>query len=41
LLPDGRRTWANTADPAVMDAMTREEFCGRAARIDGAGNIDF
>jgi acetyl-CoA C-acetyltransferase len=41
LLPDGRRTWANTADPAVMNAMTKEEFCGRAARIDGAGNIDF
>lgn len=41
LLPDGRRTWANTADAGVMDAMTKEEFCGRAARIDGKGTISF
>jgi acetyl-CoA C-acetyltransferase len=33
LLDDGRRTWANCSDPAVMDAMTREEFCGRPVRL--------
>ena len=37
LLPDGRRTWANLDDPEVMDAMCRQEFCGRSVRIDGAG----
>lgn len=39
LLPDGRRTWANTRDRDVMDAMSREEFCGRRAVIDGKGNM--
>lgn len=39
LTPDGTRTWANTEDPEVMAAMTQEEFCGRRARIDGAGNL--
>ncbi|MDZ7684888.1 MAG: hypothetical protein U5O39_07650 [Gammaproteobacteria bacterium] len=39
LTPDGGRTWANTEDPEVMKAMTEEEFCGRRARIDGAGNL--
>ncbi|MCB1691955.1 MAG: acetyl-CoA acetyltransferase [Pseudomonadales bacterium] len=39
LLPDGRRTWANTEDRDVMVAMTTEEFCGRRARIDGKGNL--
>ena len=39
LLEDGRRTWANSEDPDLMDAMTREEFCGRPARIDGAGTF--
>ncbi len=34
LLPDGRRTWANTEDSDVMQAMTEEEFCGRAATIN-------
>jgi acetyl-CoA C-acetyltransferase len=33
LLPDGRRTWANTQDQDVMQAMTTEEFCGRAASV--------
>jgi acetyl-CoA C-acetyltransferase len=36
-LPDGSRTWANSQDPVLLDAMTREEFCGRSARLDGAG----
>ena len=39
LTPDGRRTWANTQDADVVWAMTREEFCGRAGRIDGQGNL--
>ena len=39
LLDDGRRTWANTDDPDLAAAMTREEFCGRAARIDGHGSF--
>jgi len=37
LLDDGRRTWANCEDPAVLDAMTREEFCGRPVRL--ANNV--
>ena len=39
LLPDGRRTWANTQDETVVVAMTRDEFCGRPGRVDGAGNL--
>ncbi|XOV87687.1 MAG: acetyl-CoA acetyltransferase [Pseudomonadota bacterium] len=37
---DGERTWANTNNPDVMDAMTTEEFCGRRAWIDGKGHLD-
>ena len=37
LLDDGRRAWANSTDRALAEAMTREEFCGRAAKIDAAG----
>jgi len=37
---DGRRTWATLEDPAVLDAMLREEFCGRTGRIDGSGGLD-
>lgn len=33
LLADGRRTWANTDDKEVMQAMTETEFCGKAASI--------
>jgi acetyl-CoA C-acetyltransferase len=33
LLPDGRRTWVNAADRALLEAMTREEFCGQRVRI--------
>ncbi len=33
LLPDGRRTWAHCKDHDVLDAMTREEFCGRSVQI--------
>lgn len=35
LLPDGRRTWANTEDSDLMAAMTTEEFCGKAATVKG------
>lgn len=37
LLDDGRRTWASSEDRDLAAAMTREEFCGQRARIDGAG----
>lgn len=40
LTPEGRRTWANTVDPDLVAAMTREEFVGRAARIDGKGRLE-
>jgi acetyl-CoA C-acetyltransferase len=39
LTDDGRRTWATTADPGVLQAMLREEFCGRRGRIDGRGGL--
>ena len=39
LLDDGSRTWANIADRATVTAMTKEEFCGRAGKIDGAGGL--
>lgn len=39
LLDDGTRTWANTEDPALMQAMTIEEFCERRVRIDGNGTF--
>ena len=32
-LPDGRRAWGNVSDREAAAAMTREEFCGRAARL--------
>jgi len=41
LTPDGRRTWANATSKEVVSAMTREEFCGKRARIDGEGSIEF
>jgi acetyl-CoA C-acetyltransferase len=41
LTPDGRRTWGTVDDPAVMDAMMGEEFCGRAGRLDGHGGLRF
>jgi acetyl-CoA C-acetyltransferase len=40
LTPDGKRVWANTQDKALLQSMTSEEFCGRAATIDSDGNID-
>jgi acetyl-CoA C-acetyltransferase len=35
LLPDGRRTWANAKGRSLLEAMTREEFCGQRVRIAG------
>ena len=32
-LPDGRRAWANCEDADVLQAMTREEFCGRPVKV--------
>jgi acetyl-CoA C-acetyltransferase len=40
LTDDGRRTWATVEDAAVLDAMTREEFCGRRGRVDGQGSLN-
>ena len=39
LLPDGTRTWANTADADQMDEMTKVEICGRRARVNGKGDF--
>jgi acetyl-CoA C-acetyltransferase len=39
LTDDSRRTWGTTSDPAVMDAMMREEFCGRRGHLDGHGAL--
>jgi acetyl-CoA C-acetyltransferase len=33
LLPDGRRLWANCEDLDTLEAMSREEFCGRSVRV--------
>jgi len=33
LLPDGRRAWAHCHDKDILEAMTREEFCGRVVRL--------
>jgi acetyl-CoA C-acetyltransferase len=32
-LPDGRRAWGNVTDRDAAAAMTRDEFCGRVARL--------
>jgi acetyl-CoA C-acetyltransferase len=39
LTEDGRRTWGTFADPALLEAAMREEFCGRRARLDGRGGL--
>lgn len=41
LLDDGRRAWGNTDDSEVMQAMVNEEFCGRPARLQESGTIEF
>jgi acetyl-CoA C-acetyltransferase len=40
LLPNGSRTWANSQDRALLDAMTREEHVGRAIELDGSGGLE-
>jgi acetyl-CoA C-acetyltransferase len=35
----GARTWGTLDDPALLEAMMREEFCGRRGRLDGAGGL--
>jgi hypothetical protein len=40
-LPDGRRAWGNVTDRDAASAMTREEFCGRAARLTRDGALLF
>lgn len=37
LLEDGRRVWATNDEPTVLEAMIKEEFCGREISI--AGNV--
>ncbi len=38
-LPDGRRAWGNCSEASILDAMTREEFCGQPASLDGNNGI--
>lgn len=39
LTDDGKRTWATSDDPALLQAMMREEFVGRRGRVDGKGRL--
>ena len=41
LLPDGRRAWGNSVEPAAMTTFTTEETAGRAGHIDSDGNFTF
>ena len=34
--PGGRRTVVRTEDRALLESMTREEFCGRVVQVAGA-----
>jgi len=40
-LPDGARTVANTTDPALLQALVSEEFCGREVSIQRDGGFSF
>ena len=40
LTQEGQRVWANSRDQDLMQAMIREEFCGRSAKLDRNGNIE-
>jgi len=40
LLPDGRRTWANTNEPGLMKSMTLEEFVGRPVTVKLGGQLE-
>jgi acetyl-CoA C-acetyltransferase len=39
LTDEGRRTWGTVEDPAVLDSMMQEEFCGLRGHLDGHGNL--
>ena len=39
LTDDRRRTWGTVDDPPTLEAMVRDEFCGRRGRIDGRGHL--
>lgn len=39
LTPEGQRVWVNTRDPDLLQAMLREEFCGRAAALNDRDEI--
>ena len=39
LLTDGRRTFGNSDDPAVMKAAMTDELCGTAADLDADGTV--
>ncbi|NRA06763.1 MAG: acetyl-CoA acetyltransferase [Myxococcales bacterium] len=39
-LPEGRRTIVETRDDALMEALTREEFCGRPVRVHDDGRFE-
>jgi len=39
LLPDGRRTWANTNDQDMMAEMAQNEFCGKLVSLKPEGRI--
>jgi acetyl-CoA C-acetyltransferase len=39
LTDDGRRSWGTLEEPALLDAMMREEFCGRRGHLDGHGKL--
>jgi acetyl-CoA C-acetyltransferase len=41
LIPTGERVWASTTNPELLSAMTEEEFCGRPARVDGQGTVQY
>ena len=39
LTDDGARTWATIQDADLLQAMMRQEFCGRRGRVDGHGQL--
>ena len=36
----GTRSWATSRDPVLLDAMTKEELCGREVRVRAGGSFD-
>ena len=41
LTSGGERTWGNTEDADVLQAMVAEEFCGRPASLNAEGRLSF